>query len=461
MQTIFITIAESAVIRNLLRTEFWSTVRADPKCRIVLLAPPEFKEALHEFSGEYVIVEPVGRSVVSRKESVLAFIARNGFVSGTNAIMQHRVYAQHETRIPPWIKSLIAFVVGALPFIRSVARAQELQISPSPDVAAVYKKYLPALVFSTVLMDTSLDVPILREARRRSIKTVGMVRGWDNLTTYGFLRVLPDVFLAQNDFLAEAAYRYHDVQKDCVEIVGTPYFDVYGRRDLLVSREEYFRHMQIDPAQRLVLYGAIGDYLFPKEGELADIFDSMISDGSLPANTTVIFRAHPAFTSPLERMKSLKHVIPNRSANYTGSNLQHWDMNTAQTVHLLNSIYHADAVVTAGSTLMIEAALLDRPVVTVAFDGNSIEPYWFSIARFHDKAVHILDLLRTGGVRVAHNKGELAAHITAYMQDASLDRAERRTLVERFAGPHRGKSGTYLGEQLLALLSDDKRNASR
>ena len=455
-KTIFITVAETSVLRNLLRTDFWDEL-IGAGVRIVLVTTPAVEPVVREFAQGKVIVAVLPALPVFLKEKIIAFLARNGFMSSTQVIMQRRTKAAGESRVPLWLKHLLMRSIGSVPMLRALVRRADLSIEASGDVAALFARYAPSLVFGTVLTDAALDVPLLREAKRRKIQTVGMVRGWDNLTTYGLLRILPDIFFAQNDFLAEKVVSLHGMPKDKVVIVGTPFFDLYRRADLLVPREVYCTQVGIDPSDRIVLYGAIGDYLFPHEGELADVFESLVTSGALSQNTQVIFRAHPAFSSPLEYMHGLAHVQPDRNATYTDSVLQHWDMTTANTVHLINSIYHADVVVTAGSTLMIEAALLDKSIVSVAFDGRSKVPYWFSIARFHDRAVHIVDLLKTGGVRVAHSEHELAEWIRGYLDTPGLDAEGRVRLVARFAGPNIGEAGRRMGELVVHLASQGLR----
>ena len=44
----------------------------------------------------------------------------------------------------------------------------------------LYDKYSPDLVFSTIVINDAFDVPILREAKKRNIRTVGAIRSWDS-----------------------------------------------------------------------------------------------------------------------------------------------------------------------------------------------------------------------------------------------------------------------------------------
>jgi len=119
-----------------------------------------------------------------------------------------------------------------------------------------------------------------------------------------------------------------------------------------------------------VLYGAMGDFLFPNEGGIADVFERLVDDGAFVEPIQVVYRAHPRFQSPLEKMKRMHHVIPDRGATYFGDKLAGFEMEDADERHLINSLYHADVVVTAGSTFAMDAAVFDKPIVCVGLTGR-------------------------------------------------------------------------------------------
>lgn len=450
-KTLIVTLPETVVARNILRTDFFPTLKEQKGLRIVLLTTPDMEAAFREeFRGENIFVESLFPQRPRLGEKILAFFARNGMVTGTNTLMQHRSYENGESKIHPWVKWCIGKLFERMRLLRTLLRALELRIPPTKEVVSVFDRHNPDLLFSTVCLNIDIDIPLLREARRRGVYTVGMVRGWDNLTTYGILRILPDQFFAQNPFLASQVIALHDMQPTRVSIVGTPFLDLYLQKEFYQTREEYCAELGIDPSSRILLYAAIGDFLFPKEGEIAEVLESLIETDMVPKNCIALFRAHPAFSSPMERMRSLVHVIPERSAEYKTDVLHQWDMKHKHTVHLINTIRHAAVVITAGSTMMIEGAVLDRPVITVAFDGRSKERYWFSIARFHDMATHIVNLIKTGGVRVAHSPEDLGSQIREYCANPTLDSEARKRLAERFAGP--SGAGERMATGLLGIL---------
>lgn len=449
-KTIFITVAESSVVRNILRTGFWDSLKNKTKdIRVVFVVNNknvDFSE--DEFSGNNILFEYVNMYPESAYERMVAFFARNAFHTGTNEIMQNRAFLSKESLVPPIFKKILGLILGNSEFFKRVVRKVELKLTTPEDIINIFNKYNPDLVFSTTLLSL-FDIRILREAKKRKIKTIGMVRSWDNLTSYGFLRILPDTFFAQNKFLEEMAIKKHLMPANKIKIIGVPLYDLYFDKKLIEPRDTYFKKMGLNKDKKLILYAAIGDFLFRKEWEIAKILNDLIEDKRIIEPAQVVFRAHPAFDSPLEKMRIFKNIIPDRYRVSNNKSSVNWDIK-----HMINSIYHADVIVTAGSTMMIDGACFNKPVISVSFDGDSMEDFWFSVKRFHERANHIVEILKTGGVTVANNKNELSIAINRYMGNISLHASERLNIINRFAAPFDGVAGA----RLAGIMVDELRN---
>jgi hypothetical protein len=104
----------------------------------------------------------------------------------------------------------------------------------------------------------------------------------------------------------------------------------------------------------------------------------------------------------------------------------------------------------AGSTLSLEACILDRPVINIGFDGREELPYERSARRGLDY-IHITKLLALGGMRVARSFDELAAHINAYLKNPALDGEARALSARQECGPQDGQATKRAGEALIHL----------
>ncbi len=104
------------------------------------------------------------------------------------------------------------------------------------------------------------------------------------------------------------------------------------------------------------------------------------------------------------------------------------DITSENQRHLANTLRHSDVVVNVASTLAIEAAIFDTPVVNVSFDGEAPSD-WVRSARRYYRFTHYVNITRHGAVRVAESPAQLVEQVGRYLDDPSLDREGRRRVV--------------------------------
>jgi CDP-glycerol glycerophosphotransferase (TagB/SpsB family) len=96
-------------------------------------------------------------------------------------------------------------------------------------------------------------------------------------------------------------------------------------------------------------------------------------------------------------------------------------------------------MISSYSTLSLDAAAFDKPVINVAFDGTP-KPYAESVARW-ETVTYFAAVLQSGAVRDVHSKEELRAAINAYFAHPELEAKERAELRSYFCFAIDGKSG--------------------
>lgn len=447
---ILITVSDTTVSRNLLDTSLLSDL-AGRGAELVLVCPERrevhYKERYESHGLSVVSLPEMPLGIVER---VFSFIARNAFRSDTLYLMQWRAYLSGESSIHPYAKRLLAFLFGWRIF-RALVRALECMRRSDEHVRTLFDTSRPTLVLSTMLLDANIDVRVMREATRRGILTAGMVRSWDNLTTYGFLRILPNRFIAQNNFIRDMASHRHDMPLKRITVVGLPHYDAYVTPSVVKTRKQFCEELELDPLQPIWLYGGVGDFLFPAEASLASILDDIAGQ----QDAQVLFRAHPAHASEAVFFDNLKHMRFDRTADYLSDGFNEWEMRAEHEAHFINTLYHSDILITAsGTSMLVDGAVFNKPLVSVAFDGTKEMPYWFSIQRFFDYADHSKVLLTQGGTRVVYSQEELAKALLEYAKNPMLLDDGRRRIVKLLASPLGGAS-TRLADVLMSM-SDRK-----
>ena len=116
---------------------------------------------------------------------------------------------------------------------------------------------------------------------------------------------------------------------------------------------------------------------------------------------------------------------------------------------------HSDIFLTVYSTMVVETAIHDRPIVSVCIDapGGWNTPGKFSLAlsEISRWPTHLRFRAANAG-RVAFNEAELCGAVNAYLQDPNLDREQRREFIRDECTYTDGSAGRRTGEWILSLL---------
>lgn len=445
-ETILITVGDSFVARNLLSTNLLDHVfRLNPEVQVAIVAKEGSAEQYRPLLADYpqVTVHELPVHSPSSLERILISVGRTCFRSGTLRTMQERATLAGESRIPPWVKWSVASLFGKVRLIRSVVRLIDNRLRPSARVSDLFESVRPTRLFSTLLMDDQLDIPLLREARRRGIPTVGMVRGWDNLSTYGFLRQRPDQLLAQDEYIKEMAITRHDVPAKHISVTGFPHYDFYHDESLYQTREAFLSQWGIPPTKRVVLYAAVGDFLLPGERQFMDIFETIANDRP-EENLHFLYRGHPVLENGATET-NYAHVSFDAPRRYSGTRIYRREEIRADFAHIINLLRHADIITTTGSTMLLDAAAFNKPPIAIGFDPRPTS-YWLSCMRFLDTFDHVTAVVATGAVGVARTPDELG---TLLGKDATHSVTELAPLSARFVLPNDGQAALRVAEGLL------------
>lgn len=137
-------------------------------------------------------------------------------------------------------------------------------------------------------------------------------------------------------------------------------------------------------------------------------------------------------------------------------NTEKTDTSENENIHLAASIYYSDVVVTGASTIAIDAAVLDKPIVCIGFDGKTPlkdVDYWESVERFYDLYTHFEELMDANGVKLAKKQNDLAKYINEYIESPQLEAEGRKKIIERFVAPFDGKASVRLARLVSKEIS--------
>jgi hypothetical protein len=310
------------------------------------------------------------------------------------------------------------------------------------------------VIFLNTMMSPD-DVALARLAARQGIATVGMIKGWDNPTTKTFIRTIPDKVVVHNELIKAEINRLYDVPVERIVVTGIPQYDRWLDPGLVVPKEELFRSLGLDPERRLILYAAAGDWMNKADEEIVRLLAAAIADGRL-SGAQVLVRLHPKYPSTAEGLAGLPHVVVERPGTNVTGELVHWEYEERDLRRLVSTLKWSDVAVNTASTFTIDAAIIDRPIVLVGFDGARQLPYDSSVLRYYDRE-HMRPVVESGGARLAKSPEELVRAIASYLSDPSEDAEGRARIRETQCGRLDGRAGERIALTILDLARAGRR----
>ena len=104
------------------------------------------------------------------------------------------------------------------------------------------------------------------------------------------------------------------------------------------------------------------------------------------------------------------------------------------------------------STIAIEAAIFDTPVVNISFDGRDGKPFVRSARRYY-QFTHYVNITRHKAVQVAWTPDDLVRTVAGYLQNPSLDAAARRQVVSEQCQFTDGRSAERVAQAVISELA--------
>jgi hypothetical protein len=300
------------------------------------------------------------------------------------------------------------------------------------------------------------DALLLHAAADRDIPVVAAVMSWDNLSSKGLINPIPDSLLVWSEHMRREAVSLQGVPADRVVATGSPIHDVFANPGRFGSRADNLKRLGIDLTRRLIFYGTNHAGFFPDEFKVVERVARWVEEDAFGVPCQLWVRLHPlAVAGPYQvKIDAFRRLASARVKvelpEVRNSSLL-WDLASNDLEHLAGLLRDADVVINTGSTLAIDAAILDRPVICIAYDPDGERPYEQSIRRYYD-FTHMSTVVKAGAVRLAKSPEKLRQAVVNYLNNPSLDREGRQRIVEQHFGKIDGCSAARFVQMIQQMV---------
>ena len=337
----------------------------------------------------------------------------------------HALRARAAERVPVHLRSLLRLVGGqsGRRLIAATTAAIERAVPADASVVALIRGQQPDLLLVTPLVEFGSDqVEYVKAARQLGVRTGLCVHSWDNLTTKGLVRVLPDRIFVWNDAQRREAVSLHGARDGQVAVTGAPVYDQWFDRRPTDTRREFCGRVGFSDDRPFFLYLCSSPFIAPDEITFLRRWITAIraSADVEVRRAGILIRPHPSADPDIWTRfdrSSFEHVVvwPAGGAN---------PVDAASKRDYFDSMYHAAAAIGINTSAQIEAGIVGRSVYSVRVP---------ECAGTQEDTLHFQYLLQESG-GLLNMSETLDAHVAALSTAVRPDQGQAARLREFVKG---------------------------
>ena len=244
------------------------------------------------------------------------------------------------------------------------------------------------LIYPTLLTGWFLN-DLVPMAKSRGLPLVLCMNSWDNPSSKAVCTGAPTRLIVWGEQSKQESVRYLGLPEDIIECFGAAQFQLY-RTPPPQSRSELRTEFDVPEDKKIILYAGTGESL--NETEYLKRLDKAVTDGVLP-DCHILYRPHPwrgalqegeidFFALDWNNVTMDPHMVEYYQREI-GDPSRKFFMADYQITNRLLTL--SDAVVSARSTLLLEALVNGRPILVLF--PEEIDGQLFSSEYIHFKSL--------------------------------------------------------------------------
>jgi len=449
-RTLFITMFEGVESKNILRTGIVNQIlEKNQFVRIVLFMKNKERADYYakEFSDPriiYEVVEPYEIRGINRFFGLRKFL----FLQTETTDLRAKMIAEDRGQLYCHYSLLIHRFLARPVFIR-IFRCLDFWLVKDYHFDSFFVKYQPSLILLANLLE-DLETKFLRAAKKHHVSSIGLINSWDRVTARCILRLLPDKIIVFNDVIKQEMLHHDLVSEKNVFVSGMPQYDIYfspvSDSD---SKQEFFKRLGLNLGDELILYSPIGGMFSDSDWEMIDLLYALNDQKKFGENVKILVSFPPNDFIKVEELRKRPYLIYQYlGKRFSTTRSTDWDITVEEMHNLKNVLHYMSLIVCYSSSISIDAAIFDKPVININFEIKDNQKLSKSPTLFY-QMTHYKKALDTKGIHLVNSKEELIKWTKKYLNDPGIDRENRLGLVRKQCQFTDGKSAKRIADFLI------------
>jgi hypothetical protein len=325
----------------------------------------------------------------------------------------------------------------------------DFRINRNKAIAGLFDDHKPLFFFATHA-SSFFEELLLRSAVAKKTPAFFMVLSWDHLSSKIIMsRRYHTIFVWNEITKQEILQTYPSYREDQIKIVGAPQFDIYAEKPRL-TYEEWCRSWRLDPARRTILYTTAPHVRHDQQHLIVQaLLEQIVRGEKVPKDLQIFLKCHPFDQTPAYETFLGKYPIavyrPSANVNEPQDN---WVPSKEELDIARDCLYFCVMNMNIFSTVTLEAALLDKPIIHIAFDPLPVKNR--IPCREYYNFDHFKRVVEMDTSIMVFGYDDLFQAINIYLQSPAYKAAQRKRLAKTFLS-NRGQASSQLIRELRAL----------
>ncbi len=352
-------------------------------------------------------------------------------------------WQQHISPVGPWPPSDRTSQWSMIHnrFTRGIFSISEKYSGRFLGTAKSWKKHFSELDPSHIIASSYSDrtLPALQTARNLGIKTTLIFNSWKDLYTRPHVPPVLDNYVVWNYKMMEKLLSHNrHISKENIHMCFPLHFSRLIKGAQLTDRE-FRKRIGADDTRPLITYTAASPMAAPQEESAVSDLIWCIRDMPLAERPQIIIRLNPMETKK-PRFLSLKESSPGdvilNYPQWEWDSRRDWCAALQEDTEILNCLIHYSSCnVSIPSTMSLEYAVADKPVINISYDPVKPPSEHASLKRFWE-ADFYREIRESGAVRQAKSRESLKELVMHALENTSEDSQKRNSLIHSELGKY-------------------------
>tara|TARA_B100001059_G_C17832141_1_gene585393 strand:- start:270 stop:1700 length:1431 start_codon:yes stop_codon:yes gene_type:complete len=463
-------------VRYLLQTDIFKRF-LNQNIDLNIIAFPNEIDLIKEITNNRVniIAEPQRpkKNFIEKYLGYMRFFTRAQYNS-TSVEIYKRMYNLGKTpfrKFGIYLLFLISNLIKKSVLLRMFFVYFEKYASNYSEYKKILKKIKPDFVLLASHGSFGFDKYIAYSAQSLNIKIFTVILSWDNVTSQTYPAYYANYVIAWTEVMKRDILRLIDYHDDQVIVAGSAYFDNYFKKHEF-NKKKFLKENNFNLDKKIILFATRSPNSYPWHPNIAESISKIINNDPDFLNWQLIIRPHPIhyrkdesgnmiYQEVLDQYEKLNKEFSNVFIDYPKvfKSSKSFLMNNNDSINLVNLLRSADILVNIFSTMNIEAAICDIPIINICYEYEK-PMYKFNIQnpRFNIysdiKESHNQRIVDSGGTAIAYNEQQLIYHLKSYILNPNKDKIGRQKIVDREVGPYRGYAGETIADTIIGFAKE-------